>query len=122
MASFEETVVESNPIITSATYDYVVGGVDYATENISVRVCATNNKGTTCSDIVYHQGVEVGRGGTSPDEGISGGAVAAIVIVLLMFCCVGIPLLLLILFLCRIYCWKTYYPVYRGTSGTAATL
>lgn len=104
----------SDPQETSLTHEYIVDGVDYSTANISVRVCAVNNEGIVCSQPFYHQGVEVGPGVTGQEGGgINGGAIAAIVIILLLFF-IGIPVLLLLLFLCNMYCWRTYYPGIRG--------
>ena len=98
---------------TFVVVPYIQGEEDYSTANITVVVCAINERGETCSDEVYHQGVP--RAGTGRDGGITGGGIAAIVIVLLLFFCVGIPLLILFIVLCRLYFWKNYYPVIRGT-------
>ena len=108
------TIITVPPRTTLTQHSYTINGVDYSTVNISVRVCAINNKAETCSDVVFHRGV-VKQGGESPsDDGISGGAIAAIIIVLLLFCCISIPLVLLLIYLCRMYFWNNYYPVIRG--------
>ena len=106
------TTVDSK--ITFLTVPYKQNGEDYSNANITVVVCAVNSVGETCSEEVYHKGIE--RGGTSREggRGVSGGGVAAIVIVLLLLLCIGIFLLLLLFFLCRLYCWKSYYPPIRG--------
>ena len=93
---------------------YKQKGVDYTTANITVAVCAINGAGETCSDTVFHKGsVSKGASG-SGGGGLSDGGIAAIVIVLLLLVCIAVPLILFLLFLCRLYCWKSYYPPIRG--------
>ena len=106
-----------DPKVTSITQSYEINGVDYSMANISVRVCAINDREETCSDRNYHRGAGLeppGRISDKPDNrGLSGEAIAAIVIVLLLLLGV-ILIILLLLFLYRIYGWKSYFPPIRG--------
>ena len=107
--------------ITFHTVPYVQDKVDYSTANITVVVCAINERGEACSDEVYHKGVE--RAGSGPERGgISGGGIAAIVIFLLLLFCVGIPLLILLLYLCYRYFWRDYYPEIRGNNDRVPSI
>ena len=108
----QEKKLEST--LTFLVVSYTQNGVDYSTANITVVVCAANERGETCSDEVFHMGGPQGIGGPE-DSGVSGGGIAAIIIVLLLLFCIGIPLLFLLIYLCRIYCWRNYYPPIRGT-------
>ena len=101
----------SNPTALSTTEPYKIDGVDYSV--IYVRVCAVNDAGETCSEEAVHKRPEQGKL-PQDDPPISGGGITAIVIVLLLLCCLGVPLFLLLGFLCRLYCWRSYYPPIRG--------
>jgi hypothetical protein len=105
--------IEPNSKSTFQTVTYTQNGVDYSTANISIVVCALNQKGEMCSDTVYHRGVEIGKGSTDEEGGLSSGGTAAIIIVLFVFLLLLIFLLVLLFFFCRSYFWRTYYPVIR---------
>ena len=113
----EIDIIVSNSSKTSITHQFEIDGVDYSTANISVRVCAVNDEGETCSETEFFKGVE--QVGGSPSGGISGGGIAAIIIVLVIFFFIFILVILLVL-LIRLYFWRNYYPGIRGMGITCS--
>jgi hypothetical protein len=103
------TTVDSKT--TFLTVPYKQNGEDYSNANITVVVCAVNSVGETCSEEVYHKGIERGGTGQQGGSGVSDGGIAAIVIVLLLLLCIGILLLvLLLIYLYHPYGWRSYDP------------
>lgn len=96
---------------TYTTYPYEIDGVDYSRTTIFVRVCAINRHNETCSDEVRHQGL-IEQGEISPNEGISGGAIAGIIIAVIFLCCLLFVLLVIILY-GKGY-WRSYPPESEG--------